>query len=451
MKRFAQYIRLSTGPQEKGVGADKQDRVNREYVGREGGQLAATYRDTITGKVKTRAGLDQLLLDGKRGHFEAVVVYDVKRQGRLVQTILQIGEEVMGAGLELHFSQSARQVDLSNPSDRLLFQIEAIGAEQDYFYTINRLYDDRVAKAVGGKYSGGGLPYWIRRVYNEDGSKRYELDPERAPVVARMFEYADRGMGTIRIAGLFDQAKYPTPKGGARWYENTVRTMLKTRSVTGLYTYSFNAGRGGPVRVTVELPAVVSLELFERVQLKLAGRKRGGPRNSRLADYPLIGMLRCGECGWSLKLQDYRRAGARLICRNPDCVHIGSHRYDRLQEACLHLANEAIKRNIRLFPPFPAVQPGPDLKNEQKAAIGARRARVLEMMEAGVYTLAEGKARLRKLEAELAQLEAAMAAVPEMQMLEVDLPDAAEPARLREAGVVFLVGRDSLIISARGT
>lgn len=70
------------------------------------------------------------MADAGRGLFGVAVIYDVKRQGRLVLPILQIGEEIIGVGLELHFSNSSR---LSDPSDRLLLKIEAIGAEQDYF------------------------------------------------------------------------------------------------------------------------------------------------------------------------------------------------------------------------------------------------------------------------------------------------------------------------------
>lgn len=444
MKRFAQYIRLSTGPQERGVGAEKQARVNTEYVERQGGQLVATYRDTITGKIKTRQGLDALLADAGRGLFDAAVIYDVKRQGRLVLPILQIGEEIIGVGLELHFSNSSRQIDLSDPSDRLLFQIEAIGAEQDYFYTVSRLYDDRISAALKGRFVGYPLVYGLRRRFTPTGERVIEYDPERQEWPLKIFTWAAQGLGCDRIAARLTAEGAPLPGRAGYWRPNTVLVMLRNRAYTGQTEVVFRRKKGGPLGVVQQLPPLVPVELFEQVQMRLDNAPKSGPRHSRLAEFPLVGMLRCGGCGWSLSVNRYTERGWTR-CRNRHCKERVHFKYREIEAACLAGARDAVQRGIVALPPFPVIPADPTPNPAKLQPLLEREDRIKAMTEAGMYTLEEGRARLEAVRREMAQLEATVAASAPPALVAVELPKHVTPEALRRAGVVFVIHRGKRI------
>jgi DNA invertase Pin-like site-specific DNA recombinase len=154
-------------------------------------------------------------------------------------------------------------------------------------------------------------PAWTD--FNET-TKRFDLIPERAAVIRRIFEEAIDGMGGTAIAARLNQDGVPpfvaTSDG---WHPGYVLTILKSRSVMGFYQPTFWNKSAGERAVRQHdgediagyYPEVITPETFERVQGVIHRRnKRGGGRGRRGKAFPnlLLGLGRCEACGGTLVL-----------------------------------------------------------------------------------------------------------------------------------------------------
>jgi site-specific DNA recombinase len=78
--------------------------------------------------------------------------------------------------------------------------------------------------AAGMPYGGGYCSYGYR--WRDEAKSGYEIDPDTAPIVRRIFDMAGRGM-SLRSIGLQLEAKgIPSPRGRSTWAFNSVRTIL---------------------------------------------------------------------------------------------------------------------------------------------------------------------------------------------------------------------------------
>ena len=132
--------------------------------------------------------------------------------------------------------------------------------------------------------------------YVGEPDKPYEIDPETAPIVERIYnEYAD-GIPMQRIAASLNEQGIRTSAGG-RFTINGLRRILTNRSYIGEYSWGKFVTPDG-------MPRIIGDELFERVQARLAANRHGGKGAKKkldpeapIADYWLSGHLFCGNCG----------------------------------------------------------------------------------------------------------------------------------------------------------
>lgn len=400
MKRFAQYIRVSTGPQATRYGPTVQDEANRRYVKGQGGELVATYQDVDSGANPSRTGFDQLLVDGRAGLFDAVVAYKLGRVGRLAFISLQFAEELRRAGLEVHGAKTGAY-NLKRPTDRFRYQMDAVFAEFEYENLIQNMYDAKVHKANAGGLPQKWEPFGRRARYEPDGRRVVEVYEPEAQWVRQAFEAAAAGMGLLGIVDMLEQSGV-APRGGGRWNMTTVHYMLRNRSYTGDLIWKFQRTEAEPAIIQLHVEPIITADLFDRVQAALAGRKRGGRRHTRI-DTPLVGLLRCGGCGWRLNLTCYDHKRGDFRCVNRQCSERGYHmKYKRAEAAALQLMQQAaLKPEQIAFAPTPRK---PVNTSPQIAALRQRKARILEMVEVGLYTPADAKQRIAAIEKEITRL-----------------------------------------------
>ena len=102
MKRCALYLRVSTLDQHP----ETQLYDLQQMAKQRGYEIVATYEDRISGAKARRPGLDQLLFDAKRGHFDVVLVWSFDRMARSVKHFLEVLEDL--TRLNIEFISSAR-------------------------------------------------------------------------------------------------------------------------------------------------------------------------------------------------------------------------------------------------------------------------------------------------------------------------------------------------------
>jgi len=180
-----------------------------------------------------------------------------------------------------------------------------------------------------GERLGGPVPDGYRRVLELDStggvSGRYELDPERAAVIARLFELAASGMADANVMRTLNREGHRT-KGG-HW----TRRRVQDTTTNPFYAGRVTRGRATP-GAQVESragghPALIDVATFDALQRGRRARDHaaGSPRqpgrpNSR---HLLAGLAYCARCAQLMRprVSTYRRKDGTQA-RSYLCRHV---------------------------------------------------------------------------------------------------------------------------------
>ena len=139
--------------------------------------------------------------------------------------------------------------------------------------------------ALKGIYNGGTIPFG----YMIDEDRHYQPDPLLAPYVEQTFQkYAD-GATMTDLRDWLKAHNIKNSMGGEMSY-NTIQRMLSNRRYIGEL-------RLRDVVQPNAIPALVSEDLFNKVQEKLAKNKKVPARHKAEESYLLTTKLYCGKCG----------------------------------------------------------------------------------------------------------------------------------------------------------
>ena len=125
-KRAAIYVRVSTDKQT----VENQLRELRQIAERRGWQVVEEYQDAgISGSKgrDQRPGLDRMLKDAQRRHFDIVMAWAIDRIGRSLIDLLGTIQALEACGVDLYLDQQA--IDTTTPAGRLMFQVTGAFAE----------------------------------------------------------------------------------------------------------------------------------------------------------------------------------------------------------------------------------------------------------------------------------------------------------------------------------
>jgi site-specific DNA recombinase len=266
-----------------------------------------------------RPGLDRLRDAAEQGEFQAVLVTAPDRLARrfVHQTLLI--EELAQEGCTIVFLDRPISQD---PNDQLLLQIRGAVAEYERALIADRTRRGRIAKLRAGQL----LP-WINTPYGYRCDPQYPRDPTRllieeteASVIRQMFTwYVDEGLSIHAIAARLMQYRIPTYHGGWHWAPATVGGMLRNEVYAGTAygnrdyetePHRWRGGRSAAERerhhtrrrsrgewIAVEVPPIISRDLFGRVEALRPLRQAQSPRNNTRHEYLLRARVSCAGCG----------------------------------------------------------------------------------------------------------------------------------------------------------
>ena len=167
----------------------------------------------------------------------------------------------------------------------------------------------------GLRYNAENCLYNGRKLLGYIGQKnqRYEIDPDTAPVVEKIYKnYAD-GIGMQKIIDELNDAVFWSVYG-RKFTINSICGILQNRAYLGEYRY-------GEVLVPGGMPRIISDVLYERVQERLAYNRHGGRPTAYVRDekpdFWLTGHIFCGHCGSTVSgISGTGRHGERpiIIC-----------------------------------------------------------------------------------------------------------------------------------------
>ena len=316
-RRAAVYLRVSTGRQaENDVSLPSQRDLTTRFCEAQGWTVVEEYVEPGASATDDRRPVFQRMLEDAKSterRFDVICVHAFSRFYRNGAEMEMTIRRLRKSGVEV---VSVTQPTGDDPTQQLMRQI--IGIFDEYTSRENGKNVSRSMResAKQGFWNGATPPLGYRIVEAETrGSKikkKLAVDPVDAETVRLMFRLYAEGDGTRGPLGIKDVAKWLNEHGyrtrkGATFGIGPVHGILTNRCyATGKWPYGVRNARTGQLNdpstvVEIDVPTIVPMDLFERVQTRLA---RNNPKVTppRTVNGPnlLAGMAICASCGSGL-------------------------------------------------------------------------------------------------------------------------------------------------------
>ena len=286
------YYRFSSHSQNE-ASIDQQREAAQRYAKAHGYTIIREYSDAaISGTTEERPGFQLMLAEIGKLRPSALILWKVDRLGRDRIALAMAKKTIRDAGCSIHYVAEALPTEA--PEAALM---------EGMLESMAEFYSKQLSQNItrGMRYNAQNALYNGYKIlgYAVDENKKYVIDPDKAPIVQKIFrEYAD-GKALTDIMNELNAQGVTTGRGG-RFTINGLRSTLQQVAYTGVYRYS-------DIVIPDGMPALVSKELFKAVQKRFALNKRQGSQraNGMAADgsarFWLTGKLFCGKCRESMQ------------------------------------------------------------------------------------------------------------------------------------------------------
>ncbi|NJN98211.1 MAG: recombinase family protein [Anaerolineales bacterium] len=274
IKRAIIYARVSTDDQaETGTSIDSQVEKSVAYAAAHNMVIAGIFKEDYTGTTLDRPELNKVRAMLRSGQADVLIAYKTNRLDRSEWgvNLLALLQELKGLGVELHYSQSGRQINLSNPVEALMQSIEGWQAGEDRNEIVRRLTDGKQHRMKQGSVMVFSRPPYGYKVVKEDRLFKLEIEPDEAEVIRMIFQWYTVGINGIplslgSIQKKLNEMGVPTAsKTGERlvalrqdsnkWYRSVINSMLQNETYVGTWRY----GKRNKSRelIAVSVPAII--------------------------------------------------------------------------------------------------------------------------------------------------------------------------------------------------
>lgn len=204
---------------------------------------------------------------------------------------------------------------------RLLLQMQGAFSEYEKTKIAERTRRGKLYWARQGAMVGGHAPYGYRFVRRSDNERaRLEVSEFEAAVVREMYRLVlEQRLSTRRLGCHLQERAIPTPRGANQWSPTSIDRILRNPVYKGTFFYQ-QSESVLPVRrlttdpykqsrktgtkprpkdewITIPVPPIVDEEIWDAVQEQLHQNSLRSPRNNKLHQYLLRGLIRCPRCG----------------------------------------------------------------------------------------------------------------------------------------------------------
>lgn len=307
--RAGAYCRISSDPDDKREGTDRQRKDTATLCEVKGWELVDYYvdDDRSASNGKERPEWRRLLADIKAGRIDAIAAWDQDRSWRLMADLEELRRFFAELGRPVKLATTGQgEIDLFSPTGVLQAQIKTAVSEHEVAMMRVRMRRANRERADNGA-TAFHRAFGYRRAGHTDkcGPKckayHHELDPVTAPLVKDAYKMLLAGASLGAIAAMFNDAK-AFGLNGKPWTETTVSLFLRAARNAGMRSYQ----RDNAHLVKGNWPELVALGTWQRAQDKLNDAARR-PGQKSVREHTLTGALTCGRCGHHLGGQRLRK------------------------------------------------------------------------------------------------------------------------------------------------
>jgi site-specific DNA recombinase len=264
-----------------------------------------------------RPALKRLMADIEAGRIDAVVCYKVDRLSRSLLDFSRLIE--VFDRHRVMFISVTQPINTADSGGRLMLNVLLSFAQFEREMISDRTRDKVSAARRRGKWTGGVQVLGFD-VHPNGG--RLVVNDDEAAIVRQIFDlYLELGSIQVVVAELnrrgWRTKSWTTKKGvfreGAAFSKNQLNGLLKCPLYVG------KVGLRG-VSYEGEHPAIVDLEVFDRVQRQLAANNvSGGSVAKNRYSHLLRGLLHCAACGCAMSPSVTKKKGRAYkfyVCGN---------------------------------------------------------------------------------------------------------------------------------------
>ena len=317
------YARYSSSSQTE-QSIEGQLRVCKEYAQRKDYVIVNEYIDrATTGTNDNRPAFLQMVADSDKKQFDIILVYKLDRFSRNKYDSVVYKHKLKQSNIRV---ESATENITDSPEGVLLEGLLEMFAEmysKDLSQKVKRGIKESILK---GNYIGGHVLYGYKV---ED--KKMVIDQATAPAIVYMFEQYANGVPKKQIIEELNKKGYSNRRGKPITI-NTFQNNLRQSKYAGIYE-----SQSGVIN-NEYYPAIISKQLFSRVQ-KMLDKNKHAPASQKSQDqYLLTGKCFCGYCGANMvgvsgkshtnKLHRYYTCSNR--CKHKTC-HKENENKERLE------------------------------------------------------------------------------------------------------------------------
>ncbi len=303
-KRFIIYTRCSTDDQARGdfTTLDAQEHHCKCMLEALSHETVRVVRDDgYSGKDLNRPGVQSILKEigqNKQPSFDGIVFLRLDRLTRSNKDLFGLIDLFNDNGIQ--FLSVKESLDSSSAVGRLMISIIGIMASFEREMIGERVSSSMLARIQQGIWPGSILPFGYKRIPigqplpNGRQPKKIIPDPELIPVIKKIFKLASENKSLLFIGKILESDNVKTAENGA-WRKQPILHLIRNTAYKGSPKW---AGKTYPGA----LPSIIDADLWEKAN-KVMGSNLPGHRFAKKPKtyvYLLDGLLRCGYCGSAL-------------------------------------------------------------------------------------------------------------------------------------------------------
>lgn len=335
------YIRFSTAQQALGDSLRRQVELTERYCEEHGLTLAraSAYRDLGVSAFRKRnieagklAEFIRAVESGKISPGSYLIIEQFDRLSRAeVNVALRLFLDLVDAGIVVVTLADKKVWNKDSVADvgdlitAIVYMSRANDESERKSDRLSAVWEQKKMRAADGtatRIVTSEVPRWLRANANKTG---FDVVPELADSVRRVFEMRINGAGIVAICRRANQERWPLPgkmpvkklgesdedfaerrQAGGQWHQSLVARILKNRAVLGEYQPrridTDGTGERVPVGEPIQryYPSIIDETTFLRAQATALRRGvRPGRRDPHARNW-LYGLVKCGACGNSL-------------------------------------------------------------------------------------------------------------------------------------------------------
>lgn len=306
------YARFSSDNQ-RSESIDAQLADIRAYAARERYNIIAEYTDEAkSATTDRRPQFQKMIFDAEKGEFSVILVFKLDRFSRDRFDFAYYRRQLSKHGVKV----VSINENLSDDPESVILESVLEGMAEYYSRNLSRevMRKGMLPNAKRCQFNGGTPPLG----FDIDAEKHYILNESEAEAVKLIFSiYADGG-SYDKIINELDKRGYKS-KAGGKIGKPTIYDILHNERYKGTYIYNAQASKDSEgrrnrrkmkpdeeiIRIPDGVPRIISDEIWEKAQARLAGAKKTSNGAKRL--YILTGKLVCGRCGGAMTGSSQRR------------------------------------------------------------------------------------------------------------------------------------------------